>query len=284
MGCCRGVATGTPGTSETVEVRTAEARLFSLVAGSGPSVVAVVATLLAGAVLLVDDVVSMVVVAAVLAVLTGLALRSASPAAIDAVAMADLLYLAVNVGVLGLWPLPAAVVVLVAWVLARRQPRATLWRSWLRRGHSTPETLWLLLAIVVGTGLALVVWQRVFDGQLPDAYRDAAAGRPVWLIVIAGAVFALLNAAVEEAIFRGVFQTSLQALIGPTGAIVIQATAFALLHVVGIPTGLIGALMAGSWGILLGVLRYRTRGILAAYVAHVAADLTIVAIMAPTLV
>lgn len=189
--------------SETVEVRTAEARPLALVAGSGPSVVAVVATLLAGAVLLVDNVVSMVVVAAVLAVLTVLALRSASPAAIDAVAMADLLYLAVNVGVLGLWPLPAAVVVLVAWVLARRQPRAKLWRSWLRRGHNTPETLWLLLAIVVGTGLALVVWQRVFDGQLPDAYRDAAAGRPVWLIAIAGAVFALLNAAVEEAIFAG---------------------------------------------------------------------------------
>lgn len=265
-------------------VRTAEARLLPLAAGSGPGVVAVVATLLAGAVLLVDNVVSLVVVTAVLVVLTGLAIRSASPASIDAVLMTDLLYLVMNVGVLGLWPLPAAVVVLVAWVLARRQPRAKLWRSWLRRGHNTPETVWLLLAIVVGTGLALVVWQRMFDGQLPDAYRDAAAGHSVWLIVIAGAMFALLNAAVEEAIFRGVFQTSLQTSIGPTGAILIQAAAFALLHIVGIPTGLIGALMAGSWGILLGVLRYRTRGILAPYVAHVAADLTIVAIMVPTLV
>lgn len=264
-------------------MRVAESRPLPLAAGSGPGVVAAVATLLAGAVLLVDDTVSLVVVTVVLAVLTGWAMRSASPASIDAVVMTDLLYVAVNVDVLGLWPLPAAVVVLVAWVLARRQPRAKLWRSWLRRGRNTPETVWLLLAIVVGTGLALVGWQRVFDGQLPDAYRDAAAGRSVWLIVVAGAVFALLNAAVEEAIFRGVFQTSLQPSIGPTGAILIQAAAFALLHVVGIPTGLIGALMAGSWGVLLGVLRYRTRGILAPYVAHVAADLTIVAIMVPTL-
>lgn len=191
----------------------------------------------------------------------------------------------VTASLLGLRPLPAAVVVLVAWVLARRQPpRAELWRSWLRWGHNTPETVWLLLAIVVGAGLALVVWQRRFDGQLPDAYRDAAAGHSVWLIVIAGAMFALLNAAVEEAIFRGVFQTSLQTSIGPAVAILIQAVAFALLHVVGIPTGLIGALMAGSWAILLGVLRYRSLGILAPYVAHVAADLTIVAVMVPTLV
>jgi membrane protease YdiL (CAAX protease family) len=240
--------------------------------------------LLAGAVLLVDDALSLVLVTAALVVLTGLAMRCASPASIDAVLTTDLLYLAVNVGVLGLWPLPAAVAVVVAWVLARRQPRAKLWRSWLRRGHHTPETVWLLLAVVVGTGFALVGWQRMFDGQLPDAYRDVAAGHSVWLILIAGSAFAVLNAAVEEAIFRGVFQTSLQASIGPTGAILIQAAAFALLHVVGIPTGLIGALMAGSWGILLGVLRCRTRGILAPYLAHVAADLTIVAIMVPTLV
>lgn len=133
------------------------------------------------------------------------------------------------------------------------------------------------------TALALVAWQQVFNGQVPDAYRDAAHGQPVWLILVAGAGFALVNAAVEEAIFRGVLQTSLQQLLGPTAAILIQAAAFGLLHVVGIPTGLVGALMAGTWGILLGVLRHHTRGILAPYAAHVAADLTILAVMMPTL-
>jgi membrane protease YdiL (CAAX protease family) len=142
---------------------------------------------------------------------------------------------------------------------------------------------WLLLAMVLVTAIALVAWQQVFDGQLPQAYRDAAHGKPVWLILVAGAGFALVNAAVEEAIFRGVLQTSLEQLIGPAAAVFVQAGAFGLLHVVGIPTGLVGAVMAGVWGALLGVLRQRTRGILAPYVAHIAADLTIVVMLLPTL-
>lgn len=115
--------------------------------------------------------------------------------------------------------------------------------------------------MVLVTAIALVAWQQVFDGQLPQAYRDAAHGKPVWLILVAGAGFALVNAAVEEAIFRGVLQTSLEQLIGPATAVFVQAGAFGLLHVVGIPTGLVGAVMAGVWGALLGVLRQRTRGI-----------------------
>lgn len=250
----------------------------------GARVVAVLAAFLAGAVLLLTQgTVTAVGVAVVLVVLTGLALRSGSAATLDAVLMTDLLYLAVAVGVLGLWPLPAAVAVVVAWGLAYRSPRATFWRSWLHRGHNTPETPWLLLATVAVTALALLAWQQVFHGQLPDAYRDAAQGQPVWLVLVAGAGFALVNAAVEEAIFRGVLQTSLQPLIGPTAAVLVQAAAFGLLHVVGIPTGLVGALMAGSWGVLLGVMRHRTQGILAPYLAHIAADLTIVIIALPGL-
>ena len=41
--------------------------------------------------------------------------------------------------------------------------------------------------------------------------------------------------------------------------------------------------MAGVWGLLLGVLRLRSRGLLAPYVTHIAADATIVVLMLPTL-
>lgn len=204
-------------------------------ADRGPGIVAVLAAVLAGAVLLLlQGTGTAVVVVLLLVALTGIGLRSGSSAAVDAIVMTDLLYATVSIRVLGLWPLPAAVAVVAAWGLAYRSPRATLWRSWLRCGRSTPETPWLLVSIV-------------------------------------------------EALFRGVLQTSLEQLIGPVGAVLIQAVAFGLLHVVGIPTGLVGALMAGSWGVLLGVLRHRTQGILAPYVAHVAADLTIVAMLLPTL-
>lgn len=236
----------------------------------GSAVVAVLATLLAGAVLLLlQSTATTVGAALLLIVLTTTALKSASKAALDAVLMADLLYAAVAVGLLWLWPLPAAVAVVGAWLLARRSARAELWRSWLRRGRITPEVPVLLLGTVMVTAVALVAWQQVFGGRLPEGYRDVAQGRPVWLILSAGAAFTLVNAAVEEAIFRGVLQTSLHHVIGPAGAVLVQAVAFGLLHVLGIPTGLIGAVMAGSWGVLLGILRLRTQGVLAPYVAHV---------------
>ncbi len=241
------------------------------------------ATGLAGAVLLVEGDVALVAVVLVLIALTGWAFRSKSAAALDVALLVDLLYLAVHVGFLGLWPLPAVVAVLVAAALAFRSQRWELWRSWLRRGRVTPDTWWLLLATVLVTAIALSAWQWLFHGELPPAYRDLAAGHPVWIILLAGTGFSLVNAAVEEAVFRGVLQTSLQQLVGAAAAILVQAGAFGLLHVVGIPTGWAGALMAGTWGVLLGILRHRTQGILVPYVAHVAADLTIVVMLLPTL-
>ena len=140
-----------------------------------------------------------------------------------------------------------------------------------------------MLTTIVVTAAALVAWQRLFDGRLPQAYVEAAAGRPLWLLVLGGAGFSLVNAAVEEAIFRGVLQTALERVSGPVVAVVVQAVAFGLLHIVGVPTGIIGALMAGTWGLLLGVMRWRTRGVLAPYLAHVAADATIFCMLLPTL-
>ena len=40
--------------------------------------------------------------------------------------------------------------------------------------------------------------------------------------------------------------------------------------------------MAGSWGLLLGVMRWRTQGLLAPYAAHVAADATIFFMLLPS--
>lgn len=221
--------------------------------------------------------------ALVLAAVTMLAWRSGMSAAVDAVVLTDLLYLAVAVQLLGPWPLPGLVAVVTAGLLAHRSIRAPLWRSWVRRGRITPELPWLLASTVVVTVIALVTWQRIFDGELPQPYRDVVLDRPLWLIAVAGASFSLVNAAVEEAIFRGVLQTALEQVSGPAVAITVQTAAFGVLHLVGIPTGVVGAVMAGVWGVLLGVLRRRTRGILAPYAAHVIADTTIFLMLLPTL-
>ena len=246
--------------------------------------VACTATLLAGSVLLaLSHVATAAGAGLALALLLLLARRSGSRAAVDASFLTLLLYFAVGSHILGLWPLPGVAAVLVASQLARRTPRAELWHTWLQRGRRTPELPWLLVLIVVVTTSALVLWQHLFDGRPPQAYVDAAAGRPLWLLIVAGVGFSLVNAAVEEAVFRGVLQTALQEVAGPVVAVVVQAVAFGTLHVVGVPTGIVGAVMAGSWGLLLGLIRWRTRGLLAPYAAHVAADATIFCLLLPAL-
>jgi uncharacterized protein len=62
-------------------------------------------------------------------------------------------------------------------------------------------------------------------------------------------------------------------------AIAVQAFTFGMAHLYGFPRGIIGVLLAGTWGILLGMLRIRLRGLLAPFLAHVMADLTIAFLM-----
>jgi uncharacterized protein len=56
---------------------------------------------------------------------------------------------------------------------------------------------------------------------------------------------------------------------------VLQAGSFGLQHAHGFPRGVIGVALAGSWAVMLGVLRHRSRGLFAPTLAHVVADATI---------
>jgi membrane protease YdiL (CAAX protease family) len=50
---------------------------------------------------------------------------------------------------------------------------------------------------------------------------------------------------------------------------------FGVGHLHGFPSGWIGVGLATIYGLMLGVVRLRTGGLLAAWIAHVAADFTI---------
>jgi membrane protease YdiL (CAAX protease family) len=220
----------------------------------------------------------------VLAAVTVTTVRSHWSSAFDAVIVADVLYVAVLVDVVDRWPIPAALALVVAWISARCWHRVDQWRTWLRPGTFATQTRWLLTATVIAAPLALVAWWERSGRQLPSDYADAVSGRPSWQVLIAGIGFALVNAAVEEGVFRGVFQTALHALLRPVSAILIQAVSFGLLHLHGVPDGLLGVTMAGVWGLVLGVMRWRSGGIASPYIAHVAADLAILSavLLAPS--
>lgn len=99
---------------------------------------------------------------------------------------------------------------------------------------------------------------------------------PLWGLILSGVGFALVNAAAEECAFRGILMTALESAVGAGWlAIIIQAGSFGLFHIHGFPNGGWGIALSGFYGLMLGSLRHYTRGLLAAWLAHIFADITI---------
>ncbi len=155
--------------------------------------------------------------------------------------------------------------------------RVTL--SWMKKG-TLDKSVWLLVAL---TGLlstvALIIW-ALWSNKLGMGIQMMLnfSAYPSWLILSVDIpVFALINAFAEEVVYRGVLQGALmQVFRSRVWLQILQAAAFAAAHyAAGFPNGVVGYFLVLVYGILLGFLRLRTGGLLAPYVAHVLADLTI---------
>jgi membrane protease YdiL (CAAX protease family) len=129
--------------------------------------------------------------------------------------------------------------------------------------------------------VALLAWHAWLRPDLADLVRTFVPAWPVWLLVPGATVFALANAALEEAAYRGVVLDALDTALGPgVVAIVLQALAFAALHFQsGFPRGVIGVGLAFVYGLALGGLRRKAGGLLAPWVTHVLTDIVIVNIV-----
>ena len=161
-------------------------------------------------------------------------------------------------------------------------PFATL-RSgfrWLRMGRLDQVTGFLVILTSLVSALALILW-ALWTDYLGVAMHMLAPLKeaPRWfslLVLVPG--FALVNAAAEEAVYRGVILDALEETFGARSGLVLglQASAFAAAHYqTGFPNGNIGYLMTFIYALMLGWLRRRTDGMLAPYVAHVTADAVI---------
>lgn len=109
---------------------------------------------------------------------------------------------------------------------------------------------------------------------------------PGWLLPLACLGFAIVNAAMEEIAFRGIMMQAVDSALGAGNLTIgIQAGSFASFHyLTGFPYGFWGFAMVFVFGFMLGVLRLRSRGMLAPWIAHVLADITIFVILAAVLV
>jgi len=181
---------------------------------------------------------------------------------------------------------------LVPWLAAlglylmvlRAWPALRVTADWARPGSLDPGVRWLVLAVIPVAAAGLVLWAAaVGEAGLSEGARLAirqTQGVPLWIVVPVGLLFACVNAAVEEAFYRGVIMQALLGTVGTLPALVLQAAAFGLLHTEGIPSGPAGVLLTAGYGLVLGVIRLKAHGLLAPWLAHVLADLTIVAVIA----
>ena len=96
------------------------------------------------------------------------------------------------------------------------------------------------------------------------------------MLIINGVLFALFNSFVEEFMTRGMLCNGIEKIIINKNIIIlIQAIIFGISHFYGFPGGFLGITMVFFWSLILGIIRYKTKGLVGVIIAHFFADLSI---------
>lgn len=93
-------------------------------------------------------------------------------------------------------------------------------------------------------------------------------------IIAMGIAYALLNAVVEEYIFRGMIWNGLEKIMTNKSLVIFtQAAIFGITHYWGLPGGISGVVLIFTWSLYLGYVRQKTGGILGVIGLHFGANL-----------
>jgi membrane protease YdiL (CAAX protease family) len=155
--------------------------------------------------------------------------------------------------------------------------------GWLRVGTFDAVSLILGVVTVAISAIALIAWSRLDAPTIAFQMKQLETIPRGWLVP-AALGFAVSNAIVEEAIYRGVIREGLREFVPATAEVIVTSALFGLAHLHGFPSGAIGVGLVFVWGCALGVIRNRTGGMAGPIVVHIAADLTIAGILAFRLV
>jgi uncharacterized protein len=147
--------------------------------------------------------------------------------------------------------------------------------TWLKVGTYNFPTLTLALGTTLTSSTALILWfylSRPDIGDLLVSIPDY----PLPLLLLLGIVLLIANAILEELIFRGILWEGIEQLNKNFILVILfQAALFGLCHYRGFPRGNIGMILAGIYGLLLGIIKYYSFGLLLPVITHIFADLTI---------
>jgi CAAX protease family protein len=195
--------------------------------------------------------------------------------AIHGLLLLSLLSLPLFFGVLQSWPfyLLVPLTIYVVIVLATSPLRNSI--CWLRLGRFSLEVQLLTLTASVLAPVGLIWWytQYRYSSDLSGLGSQVPNWSLPWLI-LGGVGFSVGNALLEEIVFRGVLFEALAEGFGALPAMIAQGVAFGIVHAHGFPRGVVGVLLASVYGISLGLLRLRSGGLLAPFIAHVVSTST----------
>ena len=176
------------------------------------------------------------------------------------------------------WPWIWLVPLLAYFVLVACVPCLRRSMDWLRIGKLSTASLSATVVLMVLTILVLILFRalarpdvRGFGHVLPF---EAIGG-----VITAGVVFTVVNATLEELVFRGVLFDALRSQWGAWATVTMTALLFGLGHLRGYPPGLLGACLATLFGFAMGALRLWTDGLALPIAAHMVADATIYSIL-----
>ncbi|MFU8857938.1 MAG: type II CAAX prenyl endopeptidase Rce1 family protein [Deferrisomatales bacterium] len=178
------------------------------------------------------------------------------------------------------WPWKVLLPLLAYLGLAACVPRLRRSWHWLRPGRLGAREALFAGGLAAAGALGAGVWAALAAPDLAPYRRSLPALAP-WLVAPAGAGFALLNAAMEEAVFRGAILGALErCLRHPSAALGLQALLFGVLHYrEGFPSGVSGVALTAVYGLGLGVLRGLSGGLAAPWLAHAGADAAVYALV-----
>jgi len=172
-----------------------------------------------------------------------------------------------------LFPIGFATYFIVVW----RVPWLRRASAWLKWGSLDATIVAFAVAIATVSGVTLLAWVAITRPDLSDLFRTFVPNQPLWVLAPGAILFSMLNAAIEEAAYRGILLSALDSTLGPgVLAVILQALTFGTLHLYGgFPRGVAGVVLAFVYGVALGALRRMAGGLLAPWIAHVLTDIVI---------
>lgn len=148
--------------------------------------------------------------------------------------------------------------------------------SWWTKDKINKDTIVIILGLAIISGLALFIWAKYIAKDLQQFTKNIP-DIPLIGIIVSGIGFAAFNSIAEEYLSRGMFCNGLEKIFSNKWTIIcIQAFIIGIFHFNSFPGGLTGSLMIFIWSIVLGMIRYRTQGLIGVLIGHFLVDVTII--------